>query len=180
MSKLPPQPHPFKNTAQIEEVYDLESEAENALAVNQILKTIVWEDLEDLEGEEPHPRRHSKKQASNEQREMLEEVTESIWASLEMIYSTDPEPPLIPCVNTHEKQEAMRSAIENGKVNWKFIGNFILRTWEAIKDERKDNMHQLPPPSDSLERENESALPAHFSSALWDLVERAYSGRVPL
>ncbi|KOS48513.1 hypothetical protein ACN38_g478 [Penicillium nordicum] len=139
MSKLPPLPRPFNNSGQTEEVYDLESEADNALAVNQILEHIVWEDLEDLEDEELHSPRHSKKQAYDEQHEMLEEVTESIWASLETIYSTDLDSIRIPCVDTHEKQEAMRSAIENGKLNRKFLGIFILRTWEAIQDERKKN-----------------------------------------
>ncbi|CRL29661.1 unnamed protein product [Penicillium camemberti] len=170
MPKLPPPPHPFKNPVQTEEVYDLESEADNALAVNQIPKNIVWEDLEDLEDEELHSRRHSKKQASNEQREMLEEVTESIWASLETIYSTDLDSLRIPCVNTYEKQEAMRLAIENGKVNRTFLGNFILRTWEAIQDERKeDKKRQPPPPSDSLERKKNNkrrkSSPSNFLGA---------------
>lgn len=151
MPKPPAPPRPFKNPVQTEEIYDLESEADNALAVNQILKSIVWEDLEDLEDEELHSRRHSKKQASNEQREMLEEVTESIWASLETIYSTDLDSLRIPCVNTHEKQEAMRSVIENGKVNKTFLGNFILCTWEAIQDERKkDKKRRKSSPSNFL------------------------------
>jgi hypothetical protein len=72
MSKPPPQ-------GQSVEACELGSEADNALIVNQILKQLVWDDMEDLEDGELHSRKHSrKKQASAAHREMFEEVTQSI------------------------------------------------------------------------------------------------------
>lgn len=143
MSKPPPQ-------GQNEEACDLGSEADNALIVNQILKQLVWDDLEDLEDGELHSRKHSrKKQASDAQREMLEEVTQSIWGALQNICSTTNLGSLqLTCVDTQKKQEALNSAIKDGKVNKEFLAKFILRSWEAIRDERKQNKkHRTSPPS---------------------------------
>lgn len=137
---------------QTEEVYDLGPQAGNALTVNQILKEIVWEDLEDLGSEEIYSRKHSKKsKESDEQRETLQEVTQGIWSLIKRIcFTKDLGSLQLSSVDTQQKQEALRLAIEYNEVNKTFLRKFILRTWESINDERKKKWKKRSP-ADSLE-----------------------------
>ncbi|KAJ5283161.1 hypothetical protein N7505_001141 [Penicillium chrysogenum] len=139
MSKPPVPPQPPLKPVQTEEVYDLGSVADNALIVDEILQYIVREDLEDLGGEEIYSRRHSQeKKETEEQRDMLEQVTQGIWGLVQKICSTEDFGSLgLPCIDSHLKQEALRTSIAEGKVNEGFLRKFIIRAWESINDDRK-------------------------------------------
>ncbi|KAJ6089738.1 hypothetical protein N7467_004954 [Penicillium canescens] len=121
----------------MEEVYDLGSEADDALAVQQILEYVVMQYLEDLENDDLYSRKHSKsKKASVDQHDTLEDITKEIWSSVKRM-CTMADYKSLPCLDTEQKQEALKKAVKCGELNQQFLRNFMLRTWEGARVARK-------------------------------------------
>ncbi|CAL5875050.1 uncharacterized protein PFLUO_LOCUS9353, partial [Penicillium psychrofluorescens] len=121
----------------MEDVYDLGAEADDALVVQEILDYLVMQFLDDLDNDDLYSRKHSKsKKESAEQHDTLNEITEEIWSSLKRV-DTMTGFSSLPCLDTQQKQEALKTAIKCGKVNQHFLSNLILRTWERVRDTRK-------------------------------------------
>ncbi|KAJ5808567.1 hypothetical protein N7474_009836 [Penicillium riverlandense] len=142
----------------MEEVYDLGSEADDALVVQQILEYLVMQYLEDLDNDDLYSRKHSKSnKESADQHDTLKEINEEIWSSLKRVgimtgFNS------LPCLDTKQKQEALKTAMKCGEVNQRFLSNLILRTWEGVRDARKKSKKRRDGVRDARNKPKKSQL----------------------
>ncbi|KAK9860004.1 hypothetical protein MYU51_010181 [Penicillium brevicompactum] len=127
---------------------DIGDEVENSQTVAEILDHFSLLALENLDDSEPSYRQGSlKRKLFVDQDEKLSKIVEEVWSELQWCQTARSISSRFPFLDA-TKQDALKSAMECGKVNQIFLTRFIRNKWESIrkqqkpKNQRADTKHQ--------------------------------------
>ncbi|KAJ5259281.1 hypothetical protein N7478_012262 [Penicillium angulare] len=132
-----------KATSGIEEVYDLDSKADDAEAVQSIVDYYTLLALKEFDGNDlpitPKGRK-GKATPSDDPIRLLDDILNSLWSDWEEGSLMDDFASLdVPCRNTEPKhaQAALKTPISSGNLTPKWLENHILLAWDRMKEKQR-------------------------------------------
>ncbi|KAJ5088577.1 hypothetical protein N7456_012193 [Penicillium angulare] len=126
----------------MEEVYDLDSKADEAEAVQSIVDhytLLALKELDEIDLPVTPKGQRMRANLSDEQIRLLDDLGKCLWTDLEEASLTDDFASLnIPCQNTEAKhaQEALKTAISSGQLPPEWLKNHMLSVWNRMKGEQ--------------------------------------------